>query len=175
MIRWTCRRLRPLLVDHASGGLPAADARRVDAHVDACAACRADLAAMRSVEHVLRAGRAVQPDEDFWRRQRQSIMRRVRTAPETPAPVLRPTWRLAGALATILLSIVVGRSVVHRARHVPHTVERLDDEALVHLHDVLPALAPASSIEDAESDLLSVHDLGDEELDSLAALLDDAS
>ena len=176
MMRWTCRRLRPLLVEQATGSLAPEDAERLDAHVDACPTCRGDLAAMRAVAHTLRPTPVAAPGEDFWRRQRQSIMRRVRTAPEAPAVARRHVWRLAGVAATLVLTILVGRSVVVRGPSMlPHAVERLDDDALIHLHDLLPALAPASTIEDADSDLLSVHDLGDDELDSLAALLGDAS
>jgi anti-sigma factor RsiW len=169
--RWSCRPFRAALADRATG-TPPTDAAALDAHLAQCAACRDDLAAMCSLTTELLAPVEPEPLEDFWRRQRQSIMRRVRTASE-PAPARWPAWRLAGALATLVIAVLVVRP--HVAPPVPSSVERLDDDALQHLHDLLPAITPASAIEDADSDLLSIHDLGDDELDRLAELLGDGS
>ena len=124
---------------------------------------------MRAVATELAAAPAPEPSEDFWRRQRQSIMRRVRTSPE-PVVSHWPAWRAAGVLATLALAVLVVRPRFGPPS-VPSSVERLDDDALLHLHDLLPALTPASTIDDADSDLLSIHDLGDDELDRLAELL----
>ena len=57
----------------------------------------------------------------------------------------------------------------------PWTIDRLDNDALLQMHDLLPALTPASAIDDADGDMLSIHDLGDAELDTLHGLLDDRS
>ena len=174
----TCRRLRAPLVDLALGTLPMGDVPRVQAHVDGCAACRADLDAMRELSDAGIVAETPALPDDFWRRQRQAIMRRVRTAP-SPTPIAAAArgsrWQLAGALATVLLAVLVSRSVIHIRPALPPAADRLDDEALLHLHDLLPALTPAATIEDADSDLLSIHDLADDELDSLADLLDNAS
>jgi anti-sigma factor RsiW len=170
--RWGCRRFRADLADLATG-TPLADARALDAHLAGCEACRADLAGMRSLASELAAPSVPEPSEDFWRAQRHAIMRRVRTAPE---PVARPwaAWRVAGAVATVLLAVLVVRPRFGTPP-APSAIERLDDDALQHLHDLLPAITPASAVEDADSDLLSIHDLGDDELDRLAELLGDAS
>ena len=172
MRRWGCRRFHAGLADLATGTAPA-DARALDLHLAGCEACRADLAGMRSLATELAAPAGAEPSEDFWRTQRQAIMRRVRTAPE---PVVRPwaAWRVAGVIATLVLAVLVVRPRIG-APPVPNTVERLDDDALHSLHDLLPAITPASAIEDADSDLLSIHDLGDDELDRLSELLGDAS
>ena len=171
MTPWACRRFRADLVDLATG-TPPTDSGALDAHLAGCEACRADLAAMRSFGVELAAPAAPEPSEDFWRTQRHAIMRRVRTAPE-PAASWAP-WRLAGAVATVVLAVLVLQPRL-RTPPVPSAIERLDDDALHSLHDLLPAITPASAIEDADSDLLSIHDLGDDELDSLAELLGDAS
>ena len=177
MTSFTCRRLRPALVDLAEGTLAPADARPIEAHVASCATCRDDLEAMRGLSTELRDPTLPDPPEDFWRRQRQAIMRQVRTAPEraaTPIPARR--WQLAGAFATAALAVVVSRAVFFP--HVPkahHSIDRLDDDALADLHDLLPAIAPASTIEDADGDMLAVHDLDDDEIDSLADLLEPTS
>jgi hypothetical protein len=173
---FTCRRLRPALVDLALGTLPMGDVPRVQAHVAGCAACRADLDAMRELSDAGAPDETPALPDDFWRRQRQAIMRRVRTASApVPAPARGHRWQLVGALATVLLAVLVSRSVVRVRPPLPRVADHLDDEALLHLHDLLPSLAPATTIEDADSDVLSVHDLADDELDSLADLLDNAS
>jgi len=174
---FTCRRLRPALVDLAEGTLAPGAKRRVEAHVASCATCREDLEAMRGLSTELRDPTLPEPPDDFWRRQRQAIMRRVRTVPETPA-VRMPSrrWQLIGAFATVLLAVFVSRTVFlppfHAARH---SIDRLDDDALFDLHDLLPVIAPATTIEDADSDMLAVHDLDDDEIDSLADLIGPAS
>ncbi|MGH7893040.1 MAG: zf-HC2 domain-containing protein [Candidatus Binatia bacterium] len=176
-LRWRCRGLRAALVDAAMGTLPLADRTRVDAHLARCAPCRDELAALCRVAAGLDAPAQPTPDEDFWRRQRQSIMRRVRTTPVSPLVAPRwPTLRVAGAVATVMLALLVTRRVLLPvAPPVPHTIDHLDDAALFHLHDLLPAITPATAIDDADGDLLSVHDLGDEELDRLAEMLGDSS
>ncbi len=177
MLGRSCRRVRPALVDLAVGTLSRSDVPRVEAHVATCATCRADLDAMREISEAFAAEAAPAVPEDFWRRQRQAIMRRVRTAPP-PArvvPARMGRWQLAGAAATVLLAVLVSRSIIPLRPAVPHTVDHLDDDALLHLHDLLPAVAPASTIDDADGDVLSLHDLPDDELDSLADLLDNAS
>jgi hypothetical protein len=172
-----CRRLRLALVDLADGTLAPAEARRVEAHVAICATCRGDLAIMRGLTTGLRDPSLPEPPEDFWRQQRQAIMRQVRQVPE-PAATRAPWWRwqLAGAIATAALAVVVTRTVfLPGPPGVSRAIERLDDDALFHLHDLMPVLVTASSIEDADADELSVHDLGDDELDSLSEQLDPAS
>ena len=172
-----CRRLRLALVDFADGALAPAEARRVEAHVAACATCRDDLAIMRGLTTGLRDPSLPEPPEDFWRQQRQAIMRQVRQVPE-PAAARAPWWRwqFVGAVATAALALVVTRTVFLPATpSMSRAIERLDDDALFHLHDLMPVLVNASSIEDADADELSVHDLGDDELDSLSEQLDPAS
>jgi anti-sigma factor RsiW len=173
-MRWTCRRLRLALVDAALGTLAPDAASAVQTHTAVCARCRADLAAMRAV--TLSATSAPTPPlaEDFWRSQRQTIMRRVRVAQAPAPPSWRPAWRVSGVFATVLLAVLVSRTVLVRPP-MPQTAEHLDDEALLHLHDLLPAIAPASSVDDPEGDLPSVHDLGADELDRLAELIGDGS
>lgn len=51
---WGHRALRELLGSHALGQLPAAEATRVQAHLDGCADCRAELAEISTVLHDLR-------------------------------------------------------------------------------------------------------------------------
>lgn len=171
MIAFTCRRLRPALVDLADGTLANELRDELDTHLAACATCRDDLAAMRDVPATLRAPSADELPEEFWRDQRAAIMRRVRVT-----PARSPRVRLAVALAAAMLAAVVVRTrFVTLGPTAPHAVERLDDEALFHLDDLLPALVPAVTIDDADGDLLGIHELGHEELDSLSTLVDEIS
>ncbi len=174
MTSLACRRLRPALVDLAEGALAVGELHALERHLQSCQTCREDLAAMRGVSTVLRDPGLPEPDEDFWVRQRESIMQRVRaSAPRVRGA--RRRWPVIGALVAAALSLVVTRTLYVPAR-LPHSVERLDDDTLFDLHDLLPSIAPASSIEDADGgDLLSLQDLGDDDLDSLAALLDNSS
>jgi anti-sigma factor RsiW len=168
--RPACRRLRAALVDAAAGTLPATDRGRVEAHVAGCARCRTTLAAMRRLAAEVPS--VAMPDDAFFARQRAAVMRRVRTARPEPAPVGSwNAWRIAGAVATAALVLVL----VRPRPPVSHSIDHLDDDALAHLHELLPAITPASTIEDADSDLLAIHDLGDDELDSLSDILGDHS
>jgi hypothetical protein len=176
MTRWSCRRLRPALVD-AAGVRAGAESPALAAHLARCERCRDALATLRAFTADLDETEALLPNEDFWRRQRQAIMRRVRTAAPEPAVgwLGGRSWRVAGALASALLALLVARTPWNpRPSVVTHSIDHLDDDALFHLHDLMPMLAPASSIEDADSDLLTP-DLGDDELDNLADILGDAT
>jgi hypothetical protein len=134
---------------------------------------------MRGLPSELRDADLPEPDEDFWRRQRQAIMHRVRASGIPSGSATRVStrrWQLVAAAATVVIALTATHTVL--VRRVPsgaYSIERLDDDALHHLHELLPMITPASTIEDADSDLLAVHDLGDEDLDALADLLDGSS
>ena len=153
-----CHRLRPALVDLAVGTLGYEQAEVVLAHVEICATCRGDLAAMRGVATELRQPAAPTPPDEFWQNQRTSIMRRIGVEP----PVARrPTrrWAIAGALATAALALLLVRG--HFRAHVPapaHSIDRLDDDTLLHLHDLLPSLVPTGTLEDTDADALAAND-----------------
>lgn len=172
-LRWTCRRLRAALVDVALDGAAPADRARVEAHTAGCAACRDALGAIRRLSNDLAVPALAGPGEDFWRRQRQSILRRVRRAPAAGRGAARwSALRVGGAVTAVVLALVVSRSGLSpTSPSLPQAVDHLDDDALIHLHDILPVIAPGSTLFDADGDLLSVHDLGDDDLDRLADML----
>jgi predicted anti-sigma-YlaC factor YlaD len=156
-----CHRLRPVLVDLAVGTLAYEQAEVVLAHVQACASCRGDLAAMRGVATELRQPGAATPPDEFWQEQRTGIMRRIGVEPSVER---RPTrrWAIAGALATAALALLLVRGHFHT--HTPaaaHSVDRLDDETLLHLDDLLPALVPAGTLDDADADAVAANDAAD--------------
>jgi hypothetical protein len=151
-----CHRLRPALVDLAVGTPGYEQADVVLAHVEVCATCRGDLAAMRGVATELR-----HPPNDFWQQQRSSIMRRIGVEPPVER---RPTrwWAIAGALATAALALLLVRGHFHTHTPAPaHSIDRLDDETLLHLDDLLPALVPAGTLDDADADAVAANDTAD--------------
>jgi anti-sigma factor RsiW len=168
MIRWRCRRYRAALVDHAAGTLDAQTGSALQRHLAVCELCRGEAAALSEVPAMLRALPSELPAEEIWARQRQTIGRLVRRAPD---PQLRagrlwdrlpamqsPAWRLpVAAFASLLLTLSVYRFVVapNRALRLAAVlpVAALDDESLVELHDVVGLVAPrdeplASSLHD---------------------------
>jgi len=156
-----CHRLRPVLVDLAVGTLGYQQAEIVLAHVRACATCRGDLAAMRGVASELRQPAAEAPPDEFWQQQRTAIMRRIGVEPRAER---RPTrrWAIAGALATAALALLLVRG--HFRAHPPapaHSIDRLDDETLLHLDDLLPALVPAGTLDDADAEAVAANDGAD--------------
>jgi anti-sigma factor RsiW len=171
MMRWSCRRLRAALVDAAEGRL--ADRTALDAHLAGCADCRRRLAAMQTVRAALRTPEIETPDDEFFVRQRQAVMRRIRPR-EDAASALVPAWRWLGAVATVAIVLLVARIGTRapvESDLPPATAEQLDDDVLFHLHDLLPSFTSAGGSEEGESELASVPDLGDDELDGLSELL----
>jgi len=82
----------PLLDDYADGALDPATVARVDAHLAACAACRAEVAALAAILAEARAlPRAIEPGRDLW----------SGIAPRLAARSARrlPSLQLAAALA----------------------------------------------------------------------------
>ena len=56
----SCQELVELVTDYLEGGLPADEQARVDAHLDACAGCRAYLAQMEATLRVVHGTAALQ-------------------------------------------------------------------------------------------------------------------
>lgn len=106
--RWRCARVRPLLVDCADGVLGGEARARLERHVAECGECRDALAALREVAQALRQGPTPQRDDEFFRVQRQAILRRVRQAPSPLAvPQFRPRFGWMAGLATAAVVALV--------------------------------------------------------------------
>ena len=184
---WTCRRLRPRLVDLAAGTLEASARPQVVAHLARCRDCAATATALREVPALLRDDGDT-PREDFWLAQRDAIMRRVRDLP-TPAahsprgqaaPRMLPDafrrpvlWAPALAAAAI-----AGIALVLRAPapgpvepHLPVTsIEALDDHALLSLRQLAGGTAQMRSTT-ATVGGASLVDLSNEELHAMIELV----
>ena len=168
MTPWACRRLRPLLVETATGDASLRPARALEEHLEGCAACREEMSEIRTLAENLRGVPAREIPDDFWRLQRQSIMRRVREAPAPRRAAFSPghAWRYAGLVAA---GVVLALALIRQPSPGPslQAASELEDPVLADLHDVIPVIAPATAIDDVEGDLLAVQDLGDAELDLL--------
>jgi len=153
MMRWRCRPYAAVLVD-AVEGTPSACARdRLDAHLQGCAACRADLAALQDAAAQLRLPAVPDPGEAFWTQQRHTIGQAIgHTGPRgaagfdgwrvvwPPAP-----WRALAAVATSTAVALIMYRVMEQAQHptpppISVHVAALDTDALLALRDVAPVV-----------------------------------
>ena len=103
-----CFLLRPRLVSFADGTLPEAVRSGVERHLANCPRCTEDVVALREVPAVLRRDVTPAPDEAFWARQSESIVRAVEASASPRATERRAyAWWLAPALAAMALLLVV--------------------------------------------------------------------
>ena len=107
-VRMRCFLLRPTLVSFADGTLPEPARSDVERHLADCSRCTEDVVALREIPAVLRRRSAPAPDERFWARQRESIVRAVQAAP-SPRAASRDAhlrWLVPAAAAAALLLVV---------------------------------------------------------------------
>jgi hypothetical protein len=180
------------LVELAFGEIPARDRESVEFHLARCGDCRAALAALRYVTPLIRSSEAPMLEEEFWRRQRQSVMRRIRSEPPTarasrsrrpwsPAvPGRRPwvAWAPVLAAATAVLGIVVLRPPLPWQQGSPAGVadlDQLDDGELLSVAELAGlSMSAGDRATDTGQDTVghaTLPDLSDDELDALAQLV----
>jgi hypothetical protein len=99
-----CDENRKLLDDYVDGALPAEESARVRAHVDTCANCARDMAALKSLRAVTAALPSdIQPDTDLW----QNIEAEI-AAPKV-LPIRKSSlWLRAGLIAAAVVLVAVG-------------------------------------------------------------------
>jgi hypothetical protein len=141
----------------------------------------------------MRSSEAPMLDEEFWRRQRQAVMSRIRSTPEpTRAARSSRAWGLAGldrarpwvawvpalTVATVVLSIVVLRPPLpwqDGVRSAAGELDRLDDGELLSVADMAGlSLLAGDGVVDAAQDTAGdgvLPDLSDDDLDALAQLV----
>jgi len=107
-VRIRCFLLRPTLVSFADGALPEPARSDVERHLAGCAQCTEDVVALREIPAVLRGRSTPAPDERFWARQRDSIVRAVRATPppRTASRDAHLRWLVPAAAAAALLLVV---------------------------------------------------------------------
>jgi anti-sigma factor RsiW len=168
MMRWRCRPYPALLVDAVDGTLSARARERLDAHLQGCAACRADLAALQDVAAQLRLPAVPDPGEAFWTQQRHTIGQAIGQAGPREAPGFDgwravwppPPWRALAAVATSIAVALIMYRAMEQAQHptpppISVHVAALDTDALLALRDIAPVVGAA------EDDLL-LSPLGEE-------------
>ncbi|RMH20256.1 MAG: hypothetical protein D6696_08590, partial [Acidobacteria bacterium] len=97
----SCRFPEAALHDYLDGGLDGVGRRRVEAHLESCAACRELLADLVELGEKARAlPREVEPPRDLW----PAIEGRL--APRRTAPA--PAWRRWQQLAAAILLLAAG-------------------------------------------------------------------
>lgn len=86
----SCLWQRSRLEGHVDGALGSRAARAVQAHLDRCAACRAEVQSLERMRSLLRSTMSPVAEPD-WSRFWTAVQRRIRT--EAPRPVGRSWWR----------------------------------------------------------------------------------
>lgn len=147
--RWRCRRLAAALVDYADGVLPEGARPRLERHLAHCPRCRDELTALREMPALLQAAE-IRRDESFWARQRQDILRAVRTqAAPARSRVPRFAWQAAVAAVAVAAIVIAGARLLQRPKQpllaraqLPADVDALDPDATAALSDVAATLVP---------------------------------
>jgi hypothetical protein len=113
----TCNDIRKLLDDFVDSNLPAEEAARVRAHVDGCAECARELAALESLRAATNAlPNEIEPDSDLWQQIESSLNVVVQEAESGRARVIglslrgrKAVWVVrAGLVAAAVALVVVG-------------------------------------------------------------------
>lgn len=96
----TCKRYEKKLALYAGGDLPANDAKRVEAHLHACASCRASLEGIEASREALSALHDIEPPSDDLAAIRQAVREGIVNAapPRIGAPL---RWGFAAAVCAV--------------------------------------------------------------------------
>ncbi len=119
-MKWQCALLQRWLPEHPDGELSAFWRRRLQAHVEGCAVCRQELAAMREMEQAIREVPVADPGPEFWndfsREMHLKLVQAVQEGKPAPAPARSAWWAwhrvpyLVGIPALVVLLIWVAVS-----------------------------------------------------------------
>lgn len=118
-MKWQCALLQRWLPEYPDGELSAFWRRRLKAHVEGCAVCREELAAMQDVEKAIREVSVADPGPEFWndfsREMHRKLVQAVQEERTAPAPGRSAWWGwkwnkipyLVGVPALVILLIWV--------------------------------------------------------------------
>ncbi len=87
-----CKDMPQRLQAYVDGQLSLSEARVVQAHLDACAACREDLAMLRQVDDALAALPVLEEPADFTARVMAQVQAAEAEWPPVPLPAFRLRW-----------------------------------------------------------------------------------
>ena len=109
MSRIACETAREKLAEYQLGALAASEHATVDAHVEACEDCRADLRALEATAEALSRTELRRPTRDLW----PGVAARLSPRRQAWWRALLPTARMwpAHAAAALLVVLVVGAAL----------------------------------------------------------------
>lgn len=107
-------RVRRKLADYEVGLLSAAEMERVTSHLDRCAACREELAALRQTRELLTPSPPSDPPRDLW----PTIRAQIKGQPSFRRG-LRPAWTPVAAVALALVLVIGALWLVPALQHQP--------------------------------------------------------
>ena len=145
----TCAEIRDRLDDYVDGALPLPVRREVDAHLDACGACRAEHDGLRNL--LARAGRLperIEPPADLW----PAVDRGIDAHTLASLSVRRPRrWPRVVRWIAASLALVAGSSLATR-----WLLDRDETGLTVLTFEAAPVLAVEADYEAAATDLARV-------------------
>ncbi|MDH3252671.1 MAG: anti-sigma factor [Ignavibacteria bacterium] len=94
------RGVRRLLYEYITEEIDAATRRNIEAHLQGCARCSADLAEIREAAQLIRAVPGEEPPDEFWDALLAKVEHRIRT--EEPKPV-RQHFSLSGWIDSLFI------------------------------------------------------------------------
>jgi len=119
-----CRHIIDLLGPYLDGECSPEERRQVEEHLRRCPACRSELEQLRRIESANRGTAPPDPGEEYWNTFLPRLRQRIDRAQRHPAPAgwgerIRrlfsppvPWIRMAGAVATAVLVVVIGRAFI---------------------------------------------------------------
>jgi hypothetical protein len=119
-----CSKIVDLLGPYMDGECSPEECRRVEEHLRQCPACRSQLEELRRIEAVSRQTVPADPGDEYWNTFLPRLRRRIDRPQRRPATTGRgrrirqwfqppvPWIRLAGAVATAALVVVIGRAFI---------------------------------------------------------------
>lgn len=127
-MRWGCTLLQRWLPEYPDGDLPAFWKTRLRRHLEHCATCRQELAALKEVVEAIKATPVADPGPEFWAQFSRELHVKLaqaahtaETAPEPPGPRRFKLPYLLGApvLALLILWAAVHFSTPERPAPIP--------------------------------------------------------
>jgi len=110
-----CGRVRKRLQPLVDGVLPPTEAAEIQAHLRACAACRAEFEALRSLDYALSGEPVVEPPRGMA----AAIVGRAQARFSAGAPVLVPRWLEALTVGGLALALVAAAVTARAAAATP--------------------------------------------------------
>lgn len=128
-----CRKTRKLLGEYIDGSLDSESAEALEAHVSSCDRCTRELEALRAYREKLASLRDAKAPTGFLIGVKNSIEAAEKESPKREAffssPRIKVPLELAGALAVVLIAVVIFRNVSpQRERQLLPTTQQMEEK-----------------------------------------------